>query len=129
MFLSMCLSAAMSCQGDNLLAGNAALPRYFPLQREPRVDTGAIGGNFDQRPVSDLAQRCILGDEYVLVFLEGVLDFAKQFFRRLRFVLAMAIGDRPHEQAGVLGFRGDAVEDTQTETAVAVVVFVSAFAN
>ena len=63
----MCLSASMSCQGDNLLAGNASLLRDLSFEREPRVDTGAIGGNVDQRPVSDLAQRCILGDEDVLV--------------------------------------------------------------
>src|ERR1700722_11717597 len=129
MSLPMCLSAPMSCQGDDLFAGNASLLRDLPLERQSRMNTGAVGGDVDQRPIADLAQGRILGDQHVLVLLEGMLDFAEQLFRRLRFVLAMAVGGRPDEPARVLGFRRDAVEDTQPKASVAGAVLVGALAD
>src|SRR5579862_1064244 len=125
----MCLSASMSCQGDNLLAGNASLLRDLPFERESCMNTGAVGGDVYQRPIADLAQSRILGDEHVLVFLEGTFDFVEQLFRCFRFVLAMAVGGRPDEPAGVLGFRRDAVEDTQPKASIAGVALVGTLAN
>src|ERR1700679_321668 len=112
------ISISISGQSDNLFAGNASLLRNLPLKCEPRVDAGAVRGDVDQRPVPDLAQSRILGDQRVLILFEGTLDFAEQLLRRLRFVLAMAVGSRPNEPAGVLRFRRDAVEDAQPKAAV-----------
>ena len=77
----------------------------------------------------DPAQHRVLRDEHVLVFLEGALDLGEQFFGRVRLVLAITVGGRPHEPAGMLGLRRDAVEDAQAKTAVAGIVLIGALAD
>src|SRR5579862_4247260 len=125
----MYFSASISSQRNHLFAGNAALLRNLALKREPGMNAGAIRGDVDQRAIADLAQRSVLGDEHILVFLEGMLDLGEQLFRRFRLVLAMTIGNGPHEPARVLGFRRNAVEDPKPEASVAIVSFVSTLAD
>src|SRR6516162_6037878 len=109
--MAISFSWAMSGKSDDPVAGNASLLRDLALQRQSRMDAGAVGGDVDQRTVAEFAHRRVLRDQHVLVLLERMLDLTEQLFRRLRLVLAIAVRGRPQEPAGVFGLRGDAVED------------------
>ena len=90
-----------------------------PLDGAPHVHPVGVGGDIDQPALTELVEPRLLRLDHRLVLEKGRGDLAIELLGRLRLVLAIAVRRRPEIKAAGLGFRGQAVEQAELETAVA----------
>src|SRR5260370_7628830 len=79
-----------------------------------------VGGDIDQPHLTELVEPGLLRLDHGLVLEKGRGDLAIELLGRLRFVLAIAVRRRPEIKAAGLGFRSQAVEQTELETEIAI---------